>query len=110
MNTITINGVTIQAGRSITISNNRVIINGQDVTPDAKNIRIEVAGNIESLSADSCNSVTVTGDARSVKTVSGDVDIRGSVGGSVSTISGDVTSGGVIEGSVSTVSGDVRHR
>jgi len=110
MNTIRINGVTITAGRNITVNNNRVFVDGKDVTPDAKDIRIEVSGNVERLDVDACNTVTVTGDVESVITQSGDVDVGGAIGGSVQTMSGDVDCGGSIAGSVSTISGDVKHR
>lgn len=110
MNTITINGVTISAGRNISITGNRIKVDGVDVTPDAKDIRIEVAGNIERIEADACNSISVTGDAGSVHTLSGDVNISGRINGSVQTMSGDVDCGGAIAGSVSTMSGDIRHR
>lgn len=110
MNTIKINGISIGGGRNVSIINNKVFIDGKDVTPDAKDIRIEVAGNVEKLEADACNSITVTGDAGSVSTQSGDVDIGGSIGGSVQTMSGDVDCGGSIVGSVHTMSGDIKSR
>jgi hypothetical protein len=110
MNTIRINGISITAGRSITVNGNRVFIDGKDVTPDAKDIRIEVSGNIERLEADACNSIGVTGDVGNIATQSGDVNVGGGIRGSVQTMSGDVDCGGPIGGSVSTMSGDIRHR
>lgn len=110
MNRININGVTITIGRNVSIVGNRVIVDGKDVTPDAKDIRIEVAGNVDRLEVDCCSSISVTGDAGSVSTQSGDVDIGGNIAGSVQTMSGDVDCGGTIGGSVSTMSGDVKHR
>lgn len=112
MNSISINGVNISgsfSGRSMTIINGKVIIDGQDVTPESKNISIEVHGNVGQLSADSCLKITVNGDAGSVKTQSGDVDVAGYVEGSIQTMSGDVDCGNV-SGSISTMSGDVKHR
>lgn len=110
MNTIRINGVTISAGRNITVAGNRVFVDGKDVTPDANDIKIDVAGNVDRLEVDACTTVTVTGDAGNVATQSGDVDVGGDIRGSVSTMSGDVDCGGSIGGSVSTMSGDVKHR
>lgn len=108
MNKININGVTITSGRSITITNGRVVVDGKDVTPDAKDIRIEVQGNVDSISADVCSVLTVTGDvAGDVSTQSGDVQC-GNVGGDVETMSGDVRCG-TVAGKVKTMSGDVRH-
>jgi hypothetical protein len=110
MNTITINGLTITGGRCISVVNGKIIVDGKDVTPDAKDIRIEVTGNVEKLQADACNSITVTGNAENVTTQSGDVHVGGTVGGSVQTMSGDVDCGRSILGSVSTMSGNVRHQ
>jgi len=109
MPTVTINGVTITAGRSIKIANNRVIIDGEDVTPDAKQITIQVNGNVERLNVDVCEVVTIAGDAVSVQTTSGDINVGGNVGGSVSSVSGDIDCGS-IAGDVSTVSGDIKQR
>lgn len=107
MNTVIINGKTITAGRNITISGNRVLVDGKDVTPDAKEIRIEVKGNIDSLSVDACNSINVIGSVGDISTQSGDVKC-GDVSGSVQTMSGDVNCG-AIRGSVKTMSGDINH-
>jgi hypothetical protein len=108
LNTVTINGITITSVRSINISGNRVIVDGNDVTPDAKEIRIEVNGNIESLSVDACNTIMVTGSVGDLATQSGDVKC-GDVSGSVKTMSGDVRCG-VVKGSVKTMSGDINHQ
>jgi hypothetical protein len=106
MNRITINGVSIVSGRSISVSGNKVFVDGKDVTPDAKIIRIEVHGNVGDLSADACESILINGSVDgSVSTQSGDVKC-GDVGGGVSTMSGDVKCG-VVGGSVKTMSGDI---
>ncbi len=109
MASITLNGVTVIAGRSINISNGRVTVDGQDVTgADAKIINIEIHGDVADLSADSCNTIAVTGSVGKVKTLSGDVRC-GDVAGSVQTMSGDVSCG-VIGGDASTMSGDISSR
>lgn len=105
---ITINGVRIEgSAHSIVVSNNRVIINGSDVTPDAKDIRITVTGNVESIQADVCTAVYVTGDVGSVSTMSGNADVRRDITGSVKTMSGNVSCEGSIKGAVRSMSGDV---
>lgn len=109
MNTISINGVTISAGRSINIRNGKITIDGVDVTPDAKQITIEITSNVERLEADCCEKITVNGDAGPVSTQSGDVQVTGAVSGSVQTMSGSVVCGSV-GGGVSTMSGSVVHR
>lgn len=125
MTTITINQKSFQ-GRNIVINNGKVVIDGKDVTPDGKEINISVVGNIETINADACTKIEVKGDVRSVKTMSGDVEVTGnvtdsatstsgdvevggSVGGNVKTMSGDVDCGD-IKGDVSTMSGDIKHR
>jgi len=109
--TIVINGVAIHGGRNITVRGGKVIVDGKDVTPDAKEISISVTGNVDSIEADACEKISVTGDVGSVMTQSGDVDVGGSIGGSVQTMSGDVDCGGAIGGSVTTMSGNIKsHR
>ncbi len=109
MNTIRINGMTITGGRNITVTNGRVTVDGRDITPDAKDISIQVTGNVERLEADVAHSIAIAGDCGSVSTQSGDVDVKGSISGNVRTMSGDVESGGHIGGNVSTMSGDIKH-
>lgn len=108
MSTIVINGNTY-SGSNIVISNNRVIVNGCDVTPDGKEINIKVEGNINELKVDACSNISVTGDVQTISTKSGDIDVSGNVNGSISTISGDIDCGPV-SGSISTISGDIKHR
>lgn len=112
MASISINGINIQsmtAGRSIIINNGKVIVDGQDVTPDSKTITIEVTGNVDKLSVDACSKIAINGDSGSIKTQSGDVEVGGQVSGSIQTMSGDVDCGNVL-GNISTMSGDVKHR
>lgn len=112
MGIIRINGVIVSqtSGRSsLSISASRVFVDGKDVTPDAKQVQIHIEGNIETLQVDACEKVSVSGNAGSVRTISGDVDVSGNVLGSISSISGDIDCT-EIKGSVSTVSGNVKHR
>lgn len=107
---ITVNGVSITTtGRgNLVIVNGRVLVDGKDVTPDAKHISIEVNGDAASIQADSCDQISVRGRVLGdVATQSGDVRC-GNVAGSVQTMSGDVTCG-TVSGRVTTMSGDVRH-
>ncbi len=106
MNKITINGVSISAGRSITIVNGKILIDAKDCSIDDKNIDIVVTGNVENITADTCGSIAINGNNGTIKTVSGDVTVHGSVSGSVSTVSGEVHAK-EIHGSVSTISGDI---
>lgn len=104
-------GNTTFNGRSVSISGNRVIIDGIDVTdklPEQKQYKIEVNGNLEKLKVDACQTISVTGNVDTISTQSGDVDC-GDVNGPISTMSGDVDCGNV-SGSISTMSGNVKHR
>lgn len=122
MATVSLNGITFK-GAEISINKGRIIIDGKDVTPDAKEITIAVDGNIERLQVDQCKKVTVNGSCGSLSTMSGNVDC-GPVNGPVKTMSGNVKCGnvgndvgtssgdvdcGVIGGSVTTSSGDIDH-
>jgi hypothetical protein len=111
------------SGKSIKVVNNKVYVDGKDITPDAKEIKIYVEGSVNQLHVDSCEYLVVDGDANTVsstsgnitvnevkgniKSTSGDVIIYGSCG-SVNTVSGDVKAG-TINGSTSTVSGDIKN-
>jgi RecJ-like exonuclease len=90
MGSIRINGIDY-SGDNISIRGNKVVVNGIDVTPDAKEISIVVEGNISEIKVDSCNEFRVVGDVGRIKTMSGDVDVEGNVTGDVETMSGDVS-------------------
>jgi hypothetical protein len=111
-------------GDSIVVRNNKVIIDGVDVTPDSKVITITVEGNIEELHVDCCNSLIVNGNVGLLNTQSGDVECKdvignlnltngdvecGNVGGSIQTVSGDIKCWNV-NGNVYTSSGDIKYR
>lgn len=107
MNRIVINGVTISGHGNVVVNNGRIMVGGKDVTPDAKDIRIEVHGDVEKVQADVCSSIVVHGSVKgNVQTQSGDIEC-GDVGGSVSTMSGDVDCHSVA-GNASTMSGNIK--
>lgn len=112
------------SGRNLTIINNRVIIDGKDVTPDAKEINISVTANIETLKVDYANRVEVNGVVNDIEAGSADIEVKGNVGGSIQTGSGNVKCGdvgtdvktgsgnvkcGKINGSAKTGSGNITH-
>lgn len=124
MSSFKINGLNI-TGNNVTVKNGNIIIDGKDVTPDAKLINIEVSGDVGELIVDTCEKINITGNAQKIKTASGDVEIGGDVNGDVESMSGDIncenvegdvhTSSGDIDcgdisGSVSSMSGDIKHR
>jgi hypothetical protein len=104
-NMVNINGKSFE-GRNVIVTNNKVIIDGVDVTPESKTINITVDANIDKLDVDVCDKVIVNGNVNELATASGDVDCK-DVTGSVRTVSGDIECGNV-GGDVSTTSGDVK--
>lgn len=108
MGNITINGKRI-FGDLINIRNSQIIVNGVNVTPDAKIVNITVEGDVKVLDVDTASTITITGDVDQVKTMSGSVDITGNVTGDVETMSGSVRAGS-IGGKVSTMSGSIKTR
>lgn len=123
MATITINN-TVFTGNNIRVENGNVIIDGEDVTPDSKEIHIAVQGDVESIDVGVCREFEVIGNVGKVRTGSGDLkcgNVTGdvqtgsgnvdcwSIGGSVQTGSGDVSAEN-ISGSVKTGSGDITYR
>jgi hypothetical protein len=98
-------------GNSISISNGKVIIDGVEVkgTKDEKKINIVVEGNLESLDVDCCDKVEINGSADQVKTLSGNVHVKGDVTDSIKTMSGNVHVSGAVGGKVKTMSGNISH-
>ena len=104
MSVVIINGVKFE-GNNITVKNNKVFIGGKDMTPDSKEININVEGNIQDLDIDYCNNLNITGDASTIRSGSGNVTCN-DVHNGVQTGSGDVECN-IINGYVQTGSGDV---
>lgn len=114
MNTIVINGQTITTnGRNVTIINNKVLVDGKEISDlnkiAGKEINITIDGDVGKLEIDYCTKVQVNGNTQNVKTTSGDVDVTGDVNGSIQTMSGDVDCGNV-GGNISTMNGDICHK
>jgi len=109
MNQVIINGKKYSGGKSISISNDKVIIDGVDVTFDKneKKINIKIEGNVDDLHVNTCNQINIKGDVNSAHSTSGDIEIIGNVTENVKTTSGDIECKDV-GGSIDTTSGDVR--
>ena len=105
---VTINGKTYY-GNNIKVSNNKVIIDGKDATPeDTLKVNILVEGDIQRLEVDVAEKIAIGGYAGSVNTQSGSVEVRQHVVGSVETVSGSVKIQGDVHKNVQTVSGSVK--
>ena len=121
MNRVTINGKTFEGGRSVTIINNRVMIDGKDVTDKSKPkdgiVTIKVDGVLESLTTDAdvvaglVKGNIDAGGSVSCDDVDGDVDAGGSV--NCGAVGGDVDAGGSVNcgkvGGDVDAGGSVRH-
>jgi hypothetical protein len=104
-------GNKVFTGNNVTISDNRIIIDGKDVTnqlPDQKEYHIQIDGNIEKLECEVCQKITVNGTVKNIKTLSGDVECK-DVLGSIQTMSGNIDCEN-INGSVSTMSGNIKYK
>jgi hypothetical protein len=89
--TVVVNGVAIQThGKSnLVISNGRVFVNGSEVSlKDAKHIEINVTGNVDSISADSCDLIAVHGNVgRDVRLTTGNAQVQDVAGNVILTSS-----------------------
>lgn len=89
MNTITINGKTIRANGNITITNNRVIVNGKAVSEYSDNVEIVINGNCGNIE-DVAGNITIQGNCESIEDVMGNIRIGGDVKGDISDITGNI--------------------
>ena len=103
---IKFNSMTVN-GDSISISKNKVTVDGVDYSYEYDNLKIEITGDVHSLNVVACQSLSVTGNAGDIETTSGDISVAGDVDGNINTTSGDIDTEGNISGSVKTLSGDV---
>jgi len=113
MSVIVINGKTYRYNGKISIVNGDVLVNGkkvenyEELEKDQKHINIEIQGEVEKIDVDVCDTITVNGNVKNVKTMSGDVYVKGDIEGDIKTMSGDVDCGNVA-GDVSSMSGDIK--
>lgn len=120
---ININGMSY-SGSNISIVNGKIIVNGEDLTPDSKEISINVEGDIDFLNVDHCKTISILGNVKIIKsgsgniscdsihegasTGSGDIDVN-NITGNVKTGSGNVLAT-IITGDVSTGSGNIKFK
>ena len=121
---VTINGKTY-SGKSVSVRNGKVIIDGNEQKCDDKIINIMVEGDIERLDVGCAEKIAIAGNVGSVKTDTANVDINGNVEGGVTTEVGNVKCGDVggnvrsevgnitcenVNGKVKTEVGDIKYR
>lgn len=105
MSTIIVNGNSY-SGKSVLIVNGKVIVNGEEITTEGKEINISIEGNIDELKVDACDKISIVGSAKTVSTKSGNIKVNGNVDGNIQTMSGNVNCG-VVNGSITTMSGNI---
>jgi hypothetical protein len=100
----------IVSGQNIVIQNVVVMVDGKrvDLPENEKIINIQ-AENLESIHIDSCNEVSVRGNAGDIHVSQGRVSIGGDVEGDVRVSQGNVDCGNV-EGDVSVSMGNISSR
>lgn len=106
-NIITVNSKTYVGKNNIKITKNKIIIDGEDVTPESKEIIIRVEGDLDSIHADNADTIEVLGNVGSITTASGDISCE--VVGDIKTMSGDVHCKRV-EGDFTSMSGNLVKR
>ena len=103
-----VNGIRYN-GNKIQITNGKVIIDGKKIdTGDAKEIKIEVHGDIDLLDVDVCNYVTVDGNVGDVNVSQGDVTIKGSAMDKVTNHQGNINIGGDLNGDAKNSMGNIK--
>jgi hypothetical protein len=100
----------IVSGQNIVIQNGTVMVDGKrvELPENEKTINIQ-AENLESIHVDSCNEVSVKGNAGDIHVSQGRVSIGGAVTGDVHVSQGNVDCGNV-EGDVSVSMGNISSR
>ena len=85
----------------ITIVNGKMLVNGNPIeeydeaTKDEKVVNITIEGDVERLEVDTCETITVNGNVKRIKTNMGSVEISGDVSGDVHANMGSITCGNI---------------
>lgn len=90
MATIVVNGQKI-TGNNISVINNRIMVDGENIPATGQEVLIQVTGDVESIHTDNGN-IKVHGNVDTASTVNGDVKVKGQILGSAKTVNGDITS------------------
>ena len=103
-NSVTINGETFEVpnGASISMTNNKVIINGKEMNLNKKGDyinKIEIQGNVTNVS--SAIDISIVGEVNGSVSAGRDVDIEGNISNGDVRASRDIDINGKVNGSVS---------
>lgn len=108
----------IQNGKVITITNGAdhvsikegvLMVDGKVFEPSEKlpEYQVVVDGDVDSLSVDVANTITVKGEVEITKTMSGSVFLEGDAYGDIKTMSGNIRVSGSVTGKCSSMSGNI---
>jgi hypothetical protein len=110
-------------GKNITIKNNKIIVDGKDITASVmmtsggvgqSKYVINITGDVENITVDQCEKITIGGNAIKTSTKNGDISVKGNVVAHmnatdvVTTHNGNITIGGDVTGNVATKMGNVK--
>jgi len=107
-----INGKRYIGGRNITVTGDKIVIDGKVVSgyENEKNITIVIESElVENVKLDA-GTITVNGNVAKATTGSGNIKVKGDLVGDIKVGSGDIAVDGNISGNVQTGSGDVNVR
>lgn len=109
MGIITVNGVTY-TGKNVSVINDKVFIDGVEKHPtdNPPKIYITVEGDVNSIDVGQVQEFNMTGNAGSVKTSQGDINIKGTVNGDCKTSQGNITAD-IIIGDCKTSQGNIKY-
>ena len=97
--------------KNMTISNGKIIVDGMPIE-EWKNrneilvVNITINGDIESLEADSCDTISINGNANNVISKNGDVSVSGNIEGNAESKNGNITAN-TIQGNAETKNGNI---
>ena len=105
-NSVTVNGTTYLADKSITINGNKVVIDGNTFITDGPIINAVIHGDCEEVSSDN-GDITIEGNSGSAQSKNGNIRVGGNINGDAETKNGNIHAKGIAR-KASTINGDIR--
>lgn len=97
--------------KNMTINNGTIVVDGMSIEEwNNRNeilvVNININGDIESLEADSCDTISISGNAINVNTKNGNVIVSGNIEGNAESKNGNITAD-AINGNAETKNGNI---
>lgn len=97
--------------KNMTINNGKVTVDGMFFEEwynrdEIVVINITVSGDVESINVDSCDTISINGNANHVNTKNGNVSVSGNIEGNVESKNGNITAN-TIQGNAETKNGNI---